>query len=345
LRLLFPKIAVVRQNWAISEIPGGEEMAGVLSFQEYYEAAIVSPAYDIWNVRDNSLVYRRYLERFLRSPRALRFYTSKLRGTTARRRTLPDDIFLSLPVFLPSMEEQRRIAAILDQAEALRAKRRQALAKLDALTQSLFLEMFNTSLSDIKTKTVTLCELVKSGDTINYGVVQPGGDFPSGKPLIRVGDFSSGEIDLSEIKLIDPVIESSYKRSRLRGDEILLSCVGSIGMVALCTPETSGMNIARAVARVPADSSKINRIYLLYYLRTRPIQDYFVAQLRTVNQPTLNIKQIGETPVRIPDTSLQESFATAIHNAIDLKKLTQGALIRADLMISSLQHRAFRGEL
>lgn len=51
-------------------------------------------------------------------------------------------------VFLPSLDEQRRIARILDQAETLRAKRRQALAKLDSLTQSLFLEMFGDPLSN-----------------------------------------------------------------------------------------------------------------------------------------------------------------------------------------------------
>jgi hypothetical protein len=50
-----------------------------------------------------------------------------------------DDVY-RLKILIPDAEEQRRIAAILDQAEALRAKRRQALAKLDTLTQSLFLE-------------------------------------------------------------------------------------------------------------------------------------------------------------------------------------------------------------
>ena len=74
---------------------------GVLSFQTLYDEAVVSPAYDVWSITQNELVEIKYLERFLRSPFALKFYASKLRGTTARRRSLPDDIFLSLLVPLP----------------------------------------------------------------------------------------------------------------------------------------------------------------------------------------------------------------------------------------------------
>ena len=87
----------------------------VLSVQNLYSEAIVSPAYTVWNI-DNR-VDGDYLERFLRSPAALRYYRSKLRGTTARRRTLPTDVFLKLPVPVPSLDEQRRIADILDRAD------------------------------------------------------------------------------------------------------------------------------------------------------------------------------------------------------------------------------------
>jgi type I restriction enzyme S subunit len=130
---------VVKKNQLVVGFPIDE---GVLSFQNLYEEAIVSPAYDIWDLNDEEPVESRYLERFLRSPHALVFYASKLRGTTARRRTLPDDIFLSLPVPLPSLEEQRRIADVLDRAEALLAKRRAALDHFVSLTRSIFLDLF-----------------------------------------------------------------------------------------------------------------------------------------------------------------------------------------------------------
>ena len=130
---------LVRRNQLVVGFPIDE---GVLSFQNLYDEAIVSPAYNTWRLRADTEVEPAYLERFLRSPRALAFYRTKLRGTTARRRTLPSDIFLRLAVPLPPLLEQRRIAAILDKTDALRAKRRAALAYFDTLTQSLFLDMF-----------------------------------------------------------------------------------------------------------------------------------------------------------------------------------------------------------
>jgi type I restriction enzyme S subunit len=123
---------------------------GVLSFQEQYEEAIVSPAYAIWDVRKPDAVDCGYLERFLRSPRALGFYAAKLRSTTARRRTLPRDTFLSMPIPLPPLPEQRRIAAILDRADAVRRKRERTLDLADQFLRSAFLDMFGDPVTNPK---------------------------------------------------------------------------------------------------------------------------------------------------------------------------------------------------
>ena len=104
---------LVRRNQLVVGFPIDE---GVLSFQNLYDEAIVSPAYDTWRLCADIEVEPAYLERFLRSPRALTFYRAKLRGTTARRRTLPSDIFLRLAVPLPPPPKQRRIAETLDKA-------------------------------------------------------------------------------------------------------------------------------------------------------------------------------------------------------------------------------------
>src|SRR5688572_31392019 len=97
---------IVRRNQLVVGFPIDE---GVLSIQDLYDEAIVSPAYDVWNLKADYELEPAYLERFLRSPRALAFYRTKLRSTTARRRTIPDDVFLRLVVPLPSHFEQRRL--------------------------------------------------------------------------------------------------------------------------------------------------------------------------------------------------------------------------------------------
>jgi type I restriction enzyme S subunit len=130
----------------------------------------------------------------------------------------------------------------------------------------------------------------------------------------------------------------------LRGDEILVSCVGSIGVVALADESVKGFNIARAVARIPLGSD-VRREFIAEALKTQAIQRYFTSELRTVSQPTLNIKQLSETLVPIPPEALQKSFEKKIESLRALKKASQASLLNLDVLFTSLQHRAFHGEL
>lgn len=284
-----------------------------------------------------------YLAYFLRSQEFLSFATATVAGAKMPRMVMSD--FWEFQVPLPPIPEQRRIAAILDQADALRAKRREALAQLDSLTQSIFIEMFGDPTANVmRWPTVRLSDLVITGDTINYGVVQPGDDVEEGIPLVRVGDLIDGRVRHDSLKKITPEIESAYKRSRLHGDEILVSCVGTIGVVVLVKESEKGFNIARAVARIRL-SHGTSREFVAAQLLTESVQRYFTEELRTVSQPTLNIKQLSETKLMWPPVSLQAEFSNRIASLSKLKFSAQRASSEQDALFVSLQHRAFRGEL
>jgi len=290
---------------------------------------------------DSDKLDARYLAHFLRTQKVR--FVSEARGATIKGITR--DVVANTRVPLPSISEQRRIAAILDQAETLRTQRRAAIAHLDSLAQAIFLEMFgDPALNSHGWPVCALEFLIRPGDSLNYGVIQPGDDVDEGIPLVRVGDLVSGRVRLSSLKKIAPEIESAYKRSRLKGDEILVSCVGSIGIVALVDSAMRGFNIARAVARIPLAGS-VDRLFVAEYLKSAYVQNYFTSELRTVSQPTLNIKQICETKVVLPPLGLQQEFARRLGTLERLKLIHCKALARLDELFTSLQHRAFRGEL
>ena len=280
-----------------------------------------------------------YLYWFL--PEALKEIERQTPFVTVKHLSAKEIKAIALP--LPPIEEQRRIASILDAADALRTKRRQALAKLDTLTQAIFVDMFGWMASD-PSLCSPLAELVDPEDRINYGVVQPGSDVIEGVPMIRVGDLIDGRINHDSVKRITADIDALYSRSRLVGDEILLSCVGSAGVVALASPKEKGWNIARAVARIPLQKS-IEREYVAAFLSGPIAQRYFDNELRTVSQPTLNIKQIKETLVPIPTTRDQASFVMRVQRVRQAQEFQRTSLEHLDALFVSLQHRAFRGEL
>lgn len=247
---------------------------------------------------------------------------------------------------LPPLDEQKRIAAILDKADAIRQKRKQAIALADEFLRSVFLDMFGDPVTNPKGWEVKpLSELIMKGDKINYGIVQPGDHVEDGIPIVRVGDIKDGSIDKSKLKRVARIIDEKHSKSRLVGDEILITCVGAtVGKVALADASLSGFNTVRALTRVRLNE-EVNRSFVFRYLQSPFIQGYFQSQLRTVGQPTLNGKQIGETPILLPNLNMQREFLQLSDRALTIKDLSNSQLIEADNMFNSLSQKAFSGQL
>lgn len=164
---------------------------------------------------------------------------------------------------------------------------------------------------------VALDELIEYGRNIAYGIVQPGKSVDHGIPMIRVNNFDHGRIELSNIIQVSPEIEEKYSRTRLQGNEILLTLVGSVGQTALVDENMKNYNVARAVAVIPIKSG-INRNWVKYYLDSNVPQQYFKEELNTTVQATLNLKSVKKTQIWIPDDKYIEK-AVATLSSIDRK--------------------------
>lgn len=331
-----------------SSLSGGDVIVSRVISDEVY-AAVVPPELEGANcgniivIRPGKRLDPRFLVHLISAPSSQRELLGRQVGSA--QAVVNTGVLKAWKVPLLPMAEQQRIAEVLDRAEALRAKRRAALVQLDALTRSIFLDLFGDPASNPRGwPRKSLASLVREGDTINYGVVQPGDDQDDGIPLVRVGDLLDGRVNHGSLKRIASTIEASYKRSRLRGDEILVSCVGSIGVVALADESLRGFNIARAVARIPLAENNC-RVFMAAYLKSDFVQRYFTNELRTVSQPTLNIKQISETTVILPPRDLQRDFARRIAAVEKLKAAYHASLSELDALFAVLQYRAFLGDL
>jgi len=341
---------VVKRNQLVVGFPIDE---GVLSFQNLYDEAIVSPAYDIWELDGERQVDSRYLERFLRSRTALAFYAAKLRGTTARRRSLPDDIFLSLAVPLPDLAEQGRIAETLNRVDALRAKRRAALAQVDTLTQSIFLDLFGDPRSNPrKWNTRPLRDLVVE---FRYGTSNKSNSH--GYPALRIPNVVGGVIDISDLKLV-PVDSSEFVRLKLHeGDVLFVRTNGnpdSVGRCAVFSDSVAANSDHRSddfifasyLIRARLKGNEVNPVFLREFMLGAEGRRQLRRRSKTsAGQFNINTESLGAITIPLPPLDLQSSFVELIGNVEKLKSAHHSSLTELDALFAVLQHRAFRGEL
>ena len=250
---------------------------------------------------------------------------------------------ISIP--LPPLPEQRLIAEILDKADALRAKRRAALAQLDTLTQSIFLDMFGDPATNPKGWPVShLQEVVREGTIVTYGIVQAGDEFPGGVPYIRTGDIVDGRIASDRLRHTDPMLAAKFARSRVHAGEIVMSIRATVGTTALVPSELEGANLTQGTARI-APGQHVEGDYLLHLLRAPGTQHWINLQIKGVTFHEITLARLRELPVMVPPIDVQRLFAQRVAAVRRLNASQRSAVSQQNGLFVALQHRAFRGEL
>lgn len=166
-------------------------------------------------------------------------------------------------------------------------------------------------------------------DGLSYGVVQPGSHDPEGVPILRVKNLHGGKISTDDILRVANDIEQKHHRTRLRGGEVLLSLVGSVGEVAVVPASLAGWNVARAIAviRVSSDvSSSWIKLCLSTDLARRCMG---IWQTDTV-QATLNLRDVRRLPIVMPPKLEREAIA-AVLGALDDKIAVNERIARTSL--------------
>jgi type I restriction enzyme, S subunit len=247
-------------------------------------------------------------------------------------------------VIVPPLVEQRRIAEVLDKAEALRAKRRAALAQLDSLSQSLFLDLFGDPIKNPRSFTVRpLIELIDPQRPISYGILMPGPDQAEGVKYIRVTDMRNGGIELSGIRKTTEAISNAFRRSLLKPADLLMSIRGHVGRLAVVPPELDGANITQDTARLAIVGA--SSIFVRECLRTAGFQRWMEKHTKGVAVRGINLGDVKLMPIILPPRPSQDEFARRVAAVEKLKTAQRAALAELDALFASLQHRAFRGEL
>ena len=144
---------------------------------------------------------------------------------------------------------------------------------------------------------------------IGYGIVQPGSNQKQGTPIIKVNNIISGLKSITDLDCTTEQISSKYERTKLRGGELIISVVGTIGKTAIVPKSFAGCNLVRATAMIDIPDLQIAK-WVKYYLDSPNGQAYIHQNLNTTVQPTLNIKSLSEMPIPFySDAQMQRIIA------------------------------------
>ncbi len=263
------------------------------------------------------------------------------RGATFLQVSKGDIASLQIP--LPPLAEQKRIAGILDAADALRAKRREALGQLDTLLQSTFLDMFGDPVTNPmgweKPPLEDLCDKVID---CPHSTPRWSG---SGVICLRTSNLGKGEWNWADTRF---VIEEDYtertRRSEILPNDIILSREGTVGVLAL-VDEGMRLCMGQRLVQLRVNDSQLGPRFLLNLLLHDLAPERLSRLIAGSTSKHLNVKELRKLPVLLPPLDLQHRFA-AIVQSVEHQKASQRAhQAELDTLFASLQSRAFRGAL
>lgn len=242
---------------------------------------------------------------------------------------------------LPPLPEQRRIAAILDKADALRAKRREAIAKLDQLLQSVFLDMFGDPVTNPKAEVVSLSFLC---ERITDGTHQSPTWADDGVPFLFQSNVKPGEINYDTKRCISREDYAALTaRCPIEYGDVLYTIVGSYGnaaMVRTHEPFCFQRHIAHLKPR-----ADVLPDFLETMLNQPTVKRQADERVAGVAQKTLILKELRQLRVLKPDMGQQQRFRKVCASLAATKQEAVNHAGSADQLFESLQKNAFSGAL
>lgn len=304
-----------------------------------YLAKIAAPEFagicstDILPIQPGNRLDRRYLLHYLRTPAVVAHSTHHAVGINLPR--LSPKMLESFKIPLPPVEEQRRIAMVLDVADALRARRRQTVAKLNSLAQAVFAQMFGDGSEWPVGKLGDLVPTTSGGTPSRS---RP--DYFEGHiPWVKSGELRVESVTATEEAITDEALSNSSAKLMPIGTVLLAMYGATVGETALLGIEAATNQAICCLS--PTES--LSGAYLLGLLRSR--RNDLIGRAAGGAQPNISQTIVRELEIPLAPIEMQSKYAERIAAIGRLRSVASSSAAVIDTLFASLQQRAFRGEL
>lgn len=299
----------------------------------------------------NLKVFNRFFFHFLNSDLAKQQFKKSSRGGTQKFVSLGNIRELRFP--LPPLEEQKRIAAILDKADAIRRKRQEAIKLADEFLRAVFLDMFGDPVDN--TKGWDVKNLKELSTKIHSGNTPTGGRevyVDKGIAFFRSQNVWKNKLELDDIAYLDHATHKKMTKSSLKNRDILMTKTGrintensSLGRAAMYLGEDDAANINGHVYLIRLKNPELNE-FILYILTTREYRDYIRSVcVGGIDKRQLNKDHLEQFPIINPPVELQKKFVRLMQLVESKKKKAQQSFQESQELFNTLNQKAFTGKL
>lgn len=265
--------------------------------------------------------------------------TSEAHGATMKHLTKP--VFDALPFYLPPLDEQRKIAAVLDKVNDLIAKRRQQLDKLDEAVKARFVEIFGEP--DENPKHWQEDELSHHLKVIGGYAFKSDGFTDEGIPVLRIGNINSGHfLPVNMVYWPDDLALARYK---VFPGDLVMSLTGTVGKddygnVCILGADYDEYYLNQRNAKLSIEKS-LNKCYFSELLKFPRIKKRLTGISRGIRQANISNKDILTLRVPMPPIELQEQFAAFVEQTEKTKIIISHSLEKLETLKKALMQEYF----
>ena len=287
---------------------------------------------------DPTQLDRRYLLRFLQTE-ADRF-KAESRGATIQGVTR--EVVASTKIPLPPLDEQRRIAAILDKADEVRSKRKAALETLETLSQAIFIDMFGDPVANPKRwPQVEISSLVNSVETWN-----PKSDLGREFTYIDVSSVDRYSKTVTGATSLECSSAPSRAKQLVRDGDVLVSTVRpNLNGVALITSELNGATASTGFTVLRPKQGVLASQYLFEWVKSPVFIERLMRQATGASYPAVSDRIIKSETLLLPSIDAQLEFTSRMTHVSKFAMTARLQAMAAENLYSSIQQRAFQGTL
>ena len=250
-------------------------------------------------------INNKYLYWFLKGN--TKFLNSLGRGATFKE--ISKSIVSEIKINVPDIDRQNEIVDILEKVSKIITFRKRELATIDNLIKARFVELFGDAVDNpMGWEKKQLQEIVTDDCTISYGIVQTGNDQEEGVPVFRPVDIVNRIPKLEELKRTTEEISNKYKRTILKGHEMLITVRANIADTCIVGKEFKECNVGRGIVPIRTQENIMVLEFLKYLMDSKHLNDDIKSKAKGITLIQLNMEDLREVELIVPPIEQQKAF-------------------------------------